>query len=130
MLRICNVNDDELYWSNEDGWVDINSSDIFTDEERNKVNLPMEGRWRIVTTSEPINHDNTDQQFIAKHYVDDAIAAVPVSVKQEGRSIGIYFHGETAIGIEVDDDGRPVAYIYDDQNSEEVGQKITFNHCQ
>lgn len=35
----------ETYWSNQDGWVDIESATEFTDEERHSLNLPMGGEW-------------------------------------------------------------------------------------
>tara|TARA_Y100000034_G_scaffold127663_1_gene180914 strand:- start:1019 stop:1420 length:402 start_codon:yes stop_codon:yes gene_type:complete len=36
-----------LYWSNEDGWVDYDSADQFSQEERDKLNLPMNGEWML-----------------------------------------------------------------------------------
>ena len=37
--------DEVLFWSNEGGWFDLDSADIFTEEETEKVNLPMGGQW-------------------------------------------------------------------------------------
>lgn len=33
------------YWSNAQGWVDRDSCDVFTSEERDRLDLPMEGEW-------------------------------------------------------------------------------------
>jgi len=40
---ICNGED--LFWSNEMGWVDLESSDSFTEEETKTLNLPINGSW-------------------------------------------------------------------------------------
>lgn len=42
---IRNVNDTGLAWSNEFGWVDNESYDLFTQDERDTLNLPIEGEW-------------------------------------------------------------------------------------
>lgn len=42
---IRNVNDDDLYWNNAIGWVDAGSADQFSDQEREELNLPLEGKW-------------------------------------------------------------------------------------
>lgn len=34
-----------LFWSNEDGWVDIGSAARFTLEEMTRVRLPVGGAW-------------------------------------------------------------------------------------
>lgn len=39
------LGDGPLYWSNDIGWVSKGSADIFTEEERNSLNLPIEGKW-------------------------------------------------------------------------------------
>jgi hypothetical protein len=48
MYAIRNINDSGLAWSNEFGWVDDESYDLFTDEEANTLNLPIEGRWSYI----------------------------------------------------------------------------------
>ena len=35
-----------LYWSNEDGW-GLGNPTIFTDEEKETLNLPMGGVWEM-----------------------------------------------------------------------------------
>ena len=36
----------EGFWSNNNGWVeDIDGADIFNEEEKNTLNLPIDGRW-------------------------------------------------------------------------------------
>lgn len=44
---IRNVDDPELCWSNEDGWV-TETYDTFTDEEKNTLRLPIGGAWEMV----------------------------------------------------------------------------------
>lgn len=38
-----------LFWSNEYGWVSGQDATIFDGDERRSVNLPMEGRWHLLT---------------------------------------------------------------------------------
>ena len=45
---IENINDPDLVWSNTEGWVDINEDDnydVFTLEESETLDLPIEGKW-------------------------------------------------------------------------------------
>lgn len=43
---IRNTVDPTDWWSNEDGWTfHVPSRDIFTEEERNTLNLPQDGEW-------------------------------------------------------------------------------------
>lgn len=37
--------DEDAYWSNDEGWVDIESADKFTLAEKMKYNLPLGGEW-------------------------------------------------------------------------------------
>jgi hypothetical protein len=53
-FRIRCVNPDidgeYLLWSNEQGWVDEGyPPDVFSEEERRTLNLPLEGRWEETT---------------------------------------------------------------------------------
>jgi|TARA_Y100000310_G_scaffold130922_1_gene130065 hypothetical protein len=41
---IRNKNDDS-FWNNNDGWTDYSGGTIFSQEERNSFNLPIEGEW-------------------------------------------------------------------------------------
>ena len=41
---IRNKNDDS-FWNNNDGWTDYFGGTIFSQEERNSFNLPIEGEW-------------------------------------------------------------------------------------
>jgi hypothetical protein len=34
-----------LYWSVEDGWVDLSMATLFSDHEKNELNLPIGGAW-------------------------------------------------------------------------------------
>jgi hypothetical protein len=45
---IENVNDRDLYWSNELGWANRASATPFAEHEAMRFSLPIEGRW--VTT--------------------------------------------------------------------------------
>ena len=49
---ICE-NDNDLFWSNEWGWVDTPIFDLFTREEMESLFLPNEGRWVQMTWQEP-----------------------------------------------------------------------------
>ena len=37
--------DQTLYWSNEDGWGDLDSATIFTEVDHQLRNLPINGQW-------------------------------------------------------------------------------------
>ena len=40
------VNDPELFWNNDWGWVDSEGGiDTFTEKEMKTLNLPIEGEW-------------------------------------------------------------------------------------
>ncbi len=41
------VDDDNrpLYWENGQGWTNLHQADEFTEEERNSLNLPIDGKW-------------------------------------------------------------------------------------
>lgn len=45
MWAIRNVKDHSLAWSNEWGWVDNNSYDLFSESEKGELNLPIDGEW-------------------------------------------------------------------------------------
>lgn len=48
LFAIQCVNDPELFWSNEYGWVEFDCGvDYFTEDETNYLNLPIEGKWVI-----------------------------------------------------------------------------------
>jgi hypothetical protein len=36
---------ENLYWNNNTGWGDVDSADVFTEEEKNISNLPIDGAW-------------------------------------------------------------------------------------
>lgn len=44
---IRNEDDDQLFWSNELGWVSSPDETYFTEEERHTLNLPIGGIWSI-----------------------------------------------------------------------------------
>jgi hypothetical protein len=44
---IRNVNDNELFWNNEYGWVDFSTADIFFTYEVETLRLPIDGEWVI-----------------------------------------------------------------------------------
>lgn len=41
---IC-ITNPKLLWSNTDGWVENENFDMFTLEETETLNLPIEGKW-------------------------------------------------------------------------------------
>lgn len=45
MLVIQNTKDRDLFWSNDDGWTDRESADVFKEIETGTLNLPMDGEW-------------------------------------------------------------------------------------
>ena len=38
-------NEPPLFWSNSNGWVNLQLADIFTQYEHNTLSLPMSGSW-------------------------------------------------------------------------------------
>jgi hypothetical protein len=44
---IVNIADNELCWSNSDGWV-VEGYDTFTEFERANLSLPIDGAWEAV----------------------------------------------------------------------------------
>jgi hypothetical protein len=45
---IQNVNDESLVWSNTHGWIveeEDDNYDVFSIEESEELNLPIEGKW-------------------------------------------------------------------------------------
>lgn len=45
MFMIGNRTDPTTFWSNEDGWVDQDSADLFSRDEQTYLTLPVEGYW-------------------------------------------------------------------------------------
>lgn len=44
-------NDADLLWSNADGWTDADDFDVFSLEETESLNLPIEGKWVLLNTA-------------------------------------------------------------------------------
>lgn len=42
---IRNVNDAVLAWSNTYGWIDNDTYDTFTEDEKTSLQLPIDGEW-------------------------------------------------------------------------------------
>jgi hypothetical protein len=40
------LGEERLYWSNDQGWVDLESATFFVEEEVEIVNLPLTGKWQ------------------------------------------------------------------------------------
>ena len=51
-----------LFWSNTDGWVDYQSADKFTPEQRASLRLPIGGAW--ADDFEDVESDLTDDVAI------------------------------------------------------------------
>lgn len=49
------------YWSNEDGWGFKSTATVFTEEEKNTLNLPMEGEWVEIYVNEPLEEKNENR---------------------------------------------------------------------
>lgn len=45
---ISNEDDEDLFWSNEQGWVPLEIATHFTHTETKTLNLPLGGRWMPV----------------------------------------------------------------------------------
>ena len=45
MWKIQATFNPSFYWSNSWGWVDEDTSDVFTPDERASLTLPISGRW-------------------------------------------------------------------------------------
>jgi hypothetical protein len=44
------INDNSLFWSNDEGWTDSDNFEVFTLEESESIDLPIEGQFvRIFT---------------------------------------------------------------------------------
>jgi len=41
----CIRNSEGWFWSNEIGWVDFDGRDVFTDDEKSYLHLPIDGKW-------------------------------------------------------------------------------------
>ncbi len=44
--------DEDLYWNNENGWGDWLSATVFTQNERDRFNLPVGGAWKQIIPDE------------------------------------------------------------------------------
>ena len=47
-----------LYWSNTMGWVDKLNATLFSEKEKNTLNLPIDGRWVLIVSSGPLDYYN------------------------------------------------------------------------
>ncbi len=39
--RVLRGEEEKLFWSNTHGWTDVDSADIFSEEEKNTLRLPL-----------------------------------------------------------------------------------------
>ena len=46
-----NINLEPLFWSNEFGYANIQSAEIYTKKDMGKFSLPIEGRWVRLSTA-------------------------------------------------------------------------------
>ena len=92
---ITNKNDNDLFWSNEIGWVDAPPFDLFTQEERETLSLSDEGRWVQVAwkefdTQQPAAVDDVERKMrsLERHinknspaygYIREALTAQPAA---------------------------------------------------
>lgn len=51
-FAIINEADNDLFWSNDFGWVGTPTFDLFTRKEMETLFLPLEGRWVQMTWKE------------------------------------------------------------------------------
>lgn len=52
MWAIRNAHDDQLFWSNSQGWVESPDEDLFTQEERDSLTVPVDGVWVYAALTE------------------------------------------------------------------------------
>ena len=45
---IANYKDEELTWSNAEGWISGDNYNTFSDEEKKTLTLPIDGTWVYV----------------------------------------------------------------------------------
>ena len=45
MFFIINEKNKNLFWNNENGWGSFDTSDSFSTEDKESLNLPQEGEW-------------------------------------------------------------------------------------
>lgn len=53
MWAIINEENGDQMWSNANGWVDGLEFDLFTDEEKQRLSLPIGGRWVFMAERTP-----------------------------------------------------------------------------
>ncbi len=46
LFVIVNKNDLSLFWSNSEGWTEGDDFEVFTIEESESFDLPIEGEWK------------------------------------------------------------------------------------
>jgi hypothetical protein len=49
--------EENVFWSNEFGWADLDSAERFTIEEKQELNLPMDGYWIHMWSVDNIEFD-------------------------------------------------------------------------
>lgn len=52
MYVIISYHDSLLFWSNDNGWGQV--ADIFSQDERDTLNLPLDGEWREIILKDPL----------------------------------------------------------------------------
>ena len=71
------LNGTPLFWSNIDGWVDIDAATVYTDTERMTLRLPVDGTWTLYeTTGGPVTMDTRVALQVVTAWVDDASSFV------------------------------------------------------
>jgi hypothetical protein len=61
--------EDNLFWCNEDGWVDLLSADFFNPDEIESLSLPEGGTWVVVNI-------DTEFKYINGAYVTNEIMTI------------------------------------------------------
>jgi len=80
------LKDEVLFWSLEDGWVDADEANRFTDLEKSLMDLPIGGEWVERDPLEDSHYDEIDDQIadlkelvttlgLTAHSLCDALAA-------------------------------------------------------
>lgn len=77
MFVVRNTADNSQFWNNDEGWVGPEDATRFTEEERNNLNLPLDGEWipapKTITRYYIQGEKNTVADRAASDSIDNVI---------------------------------------------------------
>ena len=80
-MYVIRNRDDETFWSNTQGWVDLVTADVFNEEERRTLNPPLEGDWVR------LSNFGTRKRYLHQHFIDQVVR-VEVLGKNAPKTVG------------------------------------------